>query len=65
MIENTYDNCHKLAAESARAADLKDLQEFWRISLFESMVNDQKAFENELENLNIKTQEELDGDEWD
>jgi hypothetical protein len=63
MIENTYDNCHKLAAESARAADLKDLQEFWRISLFESMVNDQKAFENELENLNIKTQEELDGDE--
>ena len=63
MIENTYDNCHKLAAESAIAADLKDLQEFWRISLFESMVNDQKAFENELENLNIKTQEELDGDE--
>jgi len=65
MIKHTYDNCHKLAEESARAADLKDLQEFWRISLFESMVNDQKAFESELENLNIKTQEELDGDEWD
>jgi hypothetical protein len=63
MIENTYDNCHKLAAESARAADLKDLQEFWRISMFERWVNDQKAFESELENLNIKTQEELDGDE--
>ena len=65
MIKHTYDNCHKLAEESARAIDLKSLQEFYRISLFESMVNDQKAFESELENLNIKTQEELDGDEWD
>lgn len=64
MIKHTYDNCHKLAEESARAIDLKSLQEFYRISLFESMVNDQKAFESELENLNIKTQEELDGDEW-
>jgi hypothetical protein len=63
MIENTYDNCQKLAAESARAADLKELQEFWRISMFERWVNDQKGFEDELENLNIKTQEELDGDE--
>ena len=63
MIENTYDNCYKLAAESARAADLKELQEFWRISMFERWVNDQKGFEAELENLNIKTQEELDGDE--
>ena len=62
MIENTYDNCYKLAAESARAADLKELQEFWRISMFERWVNDQKGFEDELENLNIKTQEELDGD---
>ena len=63
MIENTYDNCYKLAAESARAADLKELQEFWRISMFERWVNSQKEFEAELENLNIKTQEELDGDE--
>ena len=63
MIENTYDNCQKLAAESARAADLKELQEFWRISMFERWVNDQKGFEDELENLNIKTQEELDDDE--
>jgi hypothetical protein len=63
MIENTYDNCHKLAAESSRAADLKELQEFWRISMFERWVNDKKAFEDELDNLDIKTQEELDGDE--
>ena len=63
MIENTYDNCQKLAAESARAADLKELQEFWRISMFERWVNSQKEFEAELENLNIKNQEELDDDE--
>jgi hypothetical protein len=63
MIENTYDNCYKLAAESARAADLKELQEFWRISMFERWANDKKAFEDELDNLNIKTQKELDGDE--
>lgn len=62
-IKHTYDNCHKLAEESARATDLKDLQEFYRISMFERMLNDQKAFEDELDNLNIKTQEELDGDE--
>jgi hypothetical protein len=29
------------------------------------MVNDKKAFEDELDNLDIKTQEQLDGDEWD
>jgi hypothetical protein len=63
MIENTYDNCYKLAAESARAADLKELQEWWRISMFERWVNDKKAFEDELDNLDIKTQEQLDGDE--
>jgi hypothetical protein len=63
MIKHTYDNCHKLAAESARAADLKELQEFWRISMFERWVNDKKAFEDELDNLDIKTQEQLDGDE--
>lgn len=63
MIKHTYDNCHKLAEESARAIDLKSLQEFYRISLFESMMADTKVFEAELENLNIKTQEELDGDE--
>lgn len=63
MIENTCDNCYKLAAESARAADLKELQEFWRISMFERWVNNQKEFEAELENMGIKTQEELDGDE--
>jgi hypothetical protein len=63
MIKNTYDNCHRLAEESARAIDLKSLQEFYRISLFESMVNDQKVFEAELENMGIKTQGELDGDD--
>ena len=65
MIKHTYDNCHKLAEESSRATDLKGLQEFYRISLFERMVNDKKAFEDELDNLDIKTQEQLDGDEWD
>jgi hypothetical protein len=63
MIKHTYDNCHKLAEESSRAADLKELQEFWRISMFERWVNDKKAFEDELDNLDIKTQEQLDGDE--
>jgi hypothetical protein len=63
MINHTYDNCHKLAEESSRAADLKELQEFWRISMFERWVNDKKAFEDELDNLDIKTQEQLDGDE--
>ena len=63
MIENTYDNCHTLAEASSRAADLKELQEFWRISMFERWVNDKKAFEDELDNLDIKTQEQLDGDE--
>jgi hypothetical protein len=31
--------------------------------MFERWVNDKKAFECELDNLDIKTQEQLDGDE--
>lgn len=63
MIENTYDNCHKLAELSANSTDLDSLIQFYQVSLFERMMADKKVFEDELENMDIETQEELDGDE--
>lgn len=62
MIENTYANCKKLAQLSVDSIDLKSLIEFYRETLLDRLLDSQEGFEAELENLNIKTQEELDGD---
>lgn len=63
MIENTYDNCKKLADLSTDTMDLKSLIEFYRESLLDHLLDSPEDFESELENMGIKTQEELDGDE--
>ena len=63
MIENTYANCKNLAQLSVDSMDVKSLIEFYQVTLLDSLLDSQEAFEAELENLNIKTQEELDGDE--
>lgn len=63
MIKNTYDNCSKAAELVADSMDLDALIEFYRVSVFERMISDQKVFEDVLWDLDIKTQEELDGDE--
>ena len=64
MIENTYNNCKNLAQLSVDSMDIESLIEFYQVTLLDRLLDSQESFEAELENLNIKTQEELDGDEW-
>lgn len=63
MIENTYANCKKLAQLSVDSMDVESLIEFYQITLLDRLLDSQEAFEAELENMDIKMQEELDGDE--
>lgn len=63
MIENTYDNCQNLAQLSVDSMDIESLIEFYQVTLLDRLLDSQEAFEAELENMGIKTQEELDGDE--
>jgi len=65
MIENTYANCKKLAQLSTDSMDVESLIEFYQVTLLDRLLGDQRVFECELENMDIKTQEQLDGDEWD
>ena len=60
-IENTYSNCKKLAQLSVDSMDVESLIEFYQITLLDRLLDSQEAFEAELENMDIKTQEELDG----
>jgi hypothetical protein len=43
--------------------DVESLIEFYQVTLLDRLLDSQEAFEAELENMDIKTQEELDGDE--
>jgi hypothetical protein len=43
--------------------DVESLIEFYQITLLDRLLDSQEAFEAELENMDIKMQEELDGDE--
>jgi hypothetical protein len=43
--------------------DVESLIEFYQVTLLDRLLDSQEAFEAELENMGIKTQEELDGDE--
>jgi hypothetical protein len=43
--------------------DVESLIEFYQATLLDRLLDDQRDFECELENMDIKTQEELDGDE--
>ena len=64
MIENTYNNCKKLVQLSVDySMDVESLIEFYQITLLDRLLDSQEAFEAELENMDIKMQEELDGDE--
>ena len=63
MIENTYSNCKTLAQLSVDSMDVKSLIEFYQITLLDRLLDSQEAFEAELENMDIKMQEDLDGDE--
>ena len=62
MIENTYANCKNLAQLSVDSMDVKSLIEFYQVTLLDRLLDSQEAFEAELENMGIKTQGELDGD---
>ena len=62
MIENTYSNCKKLVQLSVDySMDVESLIEFYQVTLLDRLLDSQEAFEAELENMDIKTQEELDG----
>ena len=67
MIENTYSNCKKLVQLSVEySMDVESLIEFYQVTLLDRLLDSQESFEAELENMDIKTQEELDeldGDE--
>ena len=67
MIENTYSNCKKLVQLSVEySMDVESLIEFYQVTLLDRLLDSQEAFEAELENMDIKMQEqldELDGDE--
>ena len=64
MIENTYNNCKNLVQLSVDySMDVESLIEFYQITLLDRLLDSQEAFEAELENMDIKMQEELDGDE--
>ena len=67
MIENTYSNCKKLVQLSVDySMDVESLIEFYQVTLLDRLLDSQESFEAELENMDIKTQEELDeldGDE--
>ncbi len=62
MIENTYDNCKKLTQLSTDSMNVESLTEFYKLTMLDRMMADTEVFEAELDNLNIETQEELDGD---
>jgi catechol-2,3-dioxygenase len=59
MIENTYDNCKKLAEFSANVMDIESLIQFYQETLFLRMINSQKEFDCEAENMGVNSQEEL------
>ena len=62
MIENTYNNCKNLVQLSVDySMDVESLIEFYQVTLLDRLLDSQEAFEAELENMDIKTQEELDG----
>ena len=60
MIENTYDNCKKLAKFSASVKDLEGLLQFYQHTLFLQMIDSQKEFDFVAMLLDINSQEELD-----
>lgn len=63
MIENTYGNCKNLAQLSVDSMNIESLIEFYQATLLDRLLDSQEAFEAELENMGIQTQEELDSDE--
>jgi hypothetical protein len=42
--------------------NVESLTEFYKLTMLDRMMADTEVFEAELDNLNIETQEELDGD---
>jgi len=63
VIEYTYANCKRLAELSTDSMDVESLIEFYQATLLDRMMADTKVFEAELENMDIETQGELDGDD--